>query len=262
MEQHRVSREDLLALARARVLTTADMAKVLGTTPPHAARLAFDLRRRGLLTQVMRGVYASVPLDVDPKGFRADPFLAVHKALGDDYVFSHLSALTLLGAEQTFHRTVHVSAPGVRPRKRGVGDFVVHVHSVREKGWEATLTHVRRGGESLRVTSPERTLVDLASLPPLAQDYEEALEAVRSLLRRTDTEKLLTCVQETDNRTALARLGHLLRACGADALPPTRVLEKIRSAVADASPVYMATWPKDPANRFDREFKVVFPGGR
>lgn len=262
MERYRVSREDLLTLARARVLTTADLAKVLGTTRPHAARLAFDLRKRGLLTQVMRGVYASVPLDVNPKGFRADPFLAVHKALGDDYVFSHLSALTLLGAEQTVHKTVHVSAPGVRSRTRDVGDFVVHVHSVPEKGWEATWTRVRRGGELLRVTSPERTLVDLASLPPRVQDYEEGLEAVRSLLRRTDTQKLLTCVQETGNMTVLARLGHLLRASGADAPQLARVLEKIRSAVADSSPVYMATRPKDPANRYDSEFKVVFPGGR
>ena len=259
MDQCRVSREDLLTLARARVLTTADLAKVLGTTRPHAARLAFDLRKRGLLTQVKRGVYASIPLDVDPKGFRADPFLAVHKALGDKYAFSHWSALTLLGAEQAVRRTVHVNAPGVRSRRRQVGDYVVHIHSVSEKGWEATITRVRRGGEALQVTSPERTLVDLASLPNRAQDYNEDLEAARSLLRRTDQKKLLSCVQGTDSLTTLARLGHLLRACETEAPQLGQVLDEIQSAVANMSPVYFATRPRDPANRFDSQFKVVYP---
>lgn len=262
MERKRVTREDLLGLGRARVVTTGDLAKMFGATPSRAAKLAFDLRKRGLLSQVKRGVYASVPLDVDPKGFRPDPFMAVHKALGEGYTFSHLSALTLLGGEQSERKTVHVTAPGVRSRRRHLGRLVVHIHSAPKGALNGVTTRVRRGPESLLVTSPEQTLVDLASVPNQMQDYESDLDAFRALLPRTDPEKLLQVVRTTKGVSTLARVGHLLRATGGGSPQWTKVLQSIEATLAHASPSYFATRPHNPANRFDSQFKLVYPGGR
>ncbi|MGI0131656.1 MAG: type IV toxin-antitoxin system AbiEi family antitoxin domain-containing protein [Thermoplasmata archaeon] len=260
MERRKVTRLEFLQLARAQVVTTGELAKILAATPSRAARLAFDLKRRGLLTRVKRGVYASVPLDADPSGFRPDPFLAVQKALGGGYTFSHQSALSLLGGEQMVRRTVEVSAPGVRSRRRHLGNLVVHIHSVPGGDLKDFTTRVRRGGARLAVTSPERTLVDLASLPNPVQDYEAVLEAFRTLLPRSEPKRVLAAARATHSAPILARVGHLLKTSVPASPEMTEVLRSIRNSLAHAGPVYFATRPRDRSNRFDREFKLVYPG--
>jgi len=245
MDYRKVTREDLRKLARGRVFTTEELAETFHRSHPQAAKIAFDLRKRGLLTAVQRGVYASVPLDADPKSFHPDPFL---------------SSSTALGAEQTVRKTVHVSAPSVRPRTRLVGRLLVHVHSSPRDTWKEATTTVRRSGLTLRVTTPERTLVDLAALPNSEQDYEEDLLAFRSLLPKVDPRHLLREVRSAPNRSTRARVGHLLHACGSDTPPTSGVLNAIQVSVSGGSPSYFATAPGARSNRFDARFKLVYPG--
>ena len=259
MELHRLDREDLLRLARGRVLTTGELARLLGVPRRNAAKAAFDLRRRGLLTLVRRGVYASVPLDADPRGFRPDPFLAVHKAFGDRYAFSHFSAVALLGGEQQVREDLHVAAPGARPRRRALRDRTIHIHSLPLNSWEATTQKVRRGAEVLRVTTPARTMLDLAALPGPDQDYEEELEAFRSLLPKVEPKEMLAVFPSMV--AARARLGHLLGRVAGDVLEFRPVLVALERSVTRASPTYLGTRPKLANNRFDPRFKVVYPGG-
>lgn len=260
MERKRVDRQALLRLARGRVLTTSELARTLGVSPRNAAKAAFDLRQRGFLVPVKRGVYASVPLDADPSGFRPDPFLAVHKALGPEYAFSHWSAVNLLGGELTVRRTVHVEAPGVRARRRKLGDLEVHEHTVSKRTWQEGTSRVRRGGESLPVTTPERTLVDLASFPGPDQEYEETLEAFRSLLPRVDPKRLLAAVRLSESLATRARLGHYLARVSADAPGFAPILTALEHSLGSASPTYLGTRPRTSSNRFDHRFQIVFPG--
>jgi predicted transcriptional regulator of viral defense system len=260
MEHLKVNREVLRRLARRRVLTTEDLSKILHVSTSRAARAAVDLKRRGLLIQVQRGIYASVPLEVKPLAFQPDPFLVVLRALGEKYAFSYLSALVLHGAEHTVRRTVHVSAPDARSRLRTVGRFPVHIHSVDRNSWGHATMRVRHGGASVRVTRPERTLVDLASLPNAQQDYEEDLQAFRTLVPRSDPRKLLREILTAPNITTRARVGHLLRVSQADTAVPPALLESIRESVSGASLSYFATKPKGASNRLDAEFRVIYPG--
>ncbi len=257
-----MTRAQLRQLARDRVLTTAHLAERLHRSPASAARVAFDLKRRGFLVPVRRGVYASVPLDADPAGFRPDPFLAVHAALGDEGAFSHWSAVTLLGGEQTVRRTVHVEAPGIRARRRTFGPLVVQEHPAPDLAWRGSTTRVRRGGESLRVTTPERTLADLASMPGPQQDYEETLEAFRSLLPRADPLALLATARRMEGVAARARLGHYLSRAMGETPGFASVLATLERSLVEASPTYLGTRPRASSNRFDRRFQVVYPGGR
>jgi predicted transcriptional regulator of viral defense system len=233
-------------------------------SPRHAARLAFDLRKRGLLSEFKRGVYASVPLELDPKVFRPDPYLAVSKALGKEYAFSHTSALTLLGSEQTVRKTIHVSAPGARARRKRMGGFEVLVHSVPERGWTESTTEVRRGGGRVRVTTPERTLVDLVARPSSVQEYEEDRDAFRRMLPRVEPKGLLGALHAARRRAAWSRVGHLLRESGLEQSPSpelAKLLVRLEKSVMEANPTYFGTRPHVPSNRFDHQFKIVYPGG-
>ena len=262
MELNRLTRRDLLHLAQKAVTTTADLSEMFHLPRQRAAKLAYDLRARGYLVEVKKGLYASVPLDIDPKGFSPDPFLVVHKALGNDHAFSHFSALALLGFEQTVRKTIHVTGPEVRARRRSIGSLAVHVHSTRKAGWKDATTTVRRAGESLRVTTPERTLVDLASLPNSMQDYEEDLEAYQSLLPRADPKRLLNEILTSPNVTTRARSGHLLAAVGSGASVSEDTLMAIQESMKKMSPIYFATRPRTPSNRLDSRFRVIYPGER
>ncbi|MFI5418742.1 MAG: type IV toxin-antitoxin system AbiEi family antitoxin [Candidatus Lutacidiplasmatales archaeon] len=261
MDRKRVTREELRLLARGRVFTTKEFAELFHRSLPRAAKLAFDLRKRGFLTEVQRGVYASVPLDADPKTFRSDPFLTVQLTLGRTYAFSHQSALVLHGVEQTVRRTIHVSAPGVRPRRRSVGRLVVHVHGAPQDAWTRAVAKVPRGGTLLRVTTPERTLVDLAALPNSMQDYEEDLEAFRSLLPKVNPRTLEREVRNARSASTRARVGHLLQAAGAEASLASRIRRVVGESGSKTSPSYFATSPHVASNRFDARFRLVYPGG-
>ncbi|HXQ94814.1 MAG TPA: type IV toxin-antitoxin system AbiEi family antitoxin [Thermoplasmata archaeon] len=260
MAKNKVTRTDLRRLAQGRVFTTAELAEALRRSPSGAAKVAFDLKQRGFLTPVRRGVYASVPLEADPMTFRPDPFLSALRVMGGTYAFSHQSALVLHGAEPTVRKTLHVSAPGVRSRRRVARGLTIHVHSAPAASWKNATTTVRRGRDDLRVTSPERTLVDLASLPNSVQDYEEDLLAFRSLLPRVSQSRLLREVLAAPRASTRARVGHLLQASRAETPVPSRVLQAIQDSVAGAGPSYFATRPGVLLNRFDSRFQLVYPG--
>jgi predicted transcriptional regulator of viral defense system len=260
--KRRVNRQDLLRLARARVVTTEELGGLFNVSSSRAARIAFDLKRRGLLTKVKRGVYASVPLDTDPERFRPDQFVSVQKALGEGYAFSHFSALSLLGGERTVRRNLQVVARGARPRNRRVGELTVHIRSIAKRAWNSDTSDVRRGGVSVRVTTPERTLIDLAALPAAQQDYEEELAAYRYLLPRADLAALANDVRGVHQQKTLARVGHLIKASGHGRGELARLVSELRGRVANTSPSYFGTAPRSTGNRFDPEFKLVYPGAR
>jgi hypothetical protein len=103
--------------------------------------------------------------------------------------------------------------------------------------------------------------VDLAALPNSQQDYEEDLNAFRSLMPKVSLQRLLREVRSTPYDSTRARVGHLLQATGPETPPDSKVLEAIRELVSGAGPSYFATRPRAPANRFDSRFKLVYPGG-
>jgi predicted transcriptional regulator of viral defense system len=260
MDKNKVTREDLRRLARERVLTTKELARILHRPRARAPKLAFDLRKRGLLTRVRRGVYASVPLDVDPQGFQPDPFLAAYRAFGPKLAFSHHSALALHGHEQTVRVTLDMIGPGVRSRTRRVGRFRVRLHYAPRGSWNGGTMKVRRGGTPLLVTTPERTLVDLAAMPNSDQDYAEDVLAFRSMLPTLDPRRLLREVRRTPHASTRARVGHLLRASGASDSLTSQVARAITESGSHVGPAYFATRPRTASNRFDSRFQLVYPG--
>jgi very-short-patch-repair endonuclease len=106
--------------------------------------------RRGRLHPVHRGVYAIGRPDLDQLGL----WLAAVLACGPGAALSHFDAAALYGVLPRRGRYVHVTVPGTARRRRS--GIRIH-HSVRLGEPDRTVV---RG---LPVTTPARTLVDLAS---------------------------------------------------------------------------------------------------
>lgn len=136
---------------------------------------------RGKMKKLARGVYASVPPGVEPAKFQPDRFL-VAAALRPDAVFSHHSALELLGAAHSEWRlctaySARRSQPfdldGLELR------FLSYPQSlVRQQAVELGTRSVHRLDRELRVTGPERTLIDGFRRPDLVGGLAEFIESV------------------------------------------------------------------------------------
>ena len=148
-----------------RVFNLDDAVRLLAPTGGRKAtleRLKYSAAR-GKLKKLVRGVYATVPPGVEPTKFQPDRFL-VGAALRPDAVFSHHSALELLGAAHSEWRlctaySARRSQPfdldGLELR------FLSHPQAlVRHQAADLGIRSVHRLDRELRVTGPERTLID------------------------------------------------------------------------------------------------------
>jgi very-short-patch-repair endonuclease len=119
--------------------------------------------KRGRLHTLHRGVYAVGHMSVTRNG----RFMAAVLACGEGAALSHLSAAVLWGMLEDRGQRVHVTA-GKRRRVRGL---VVH---------ESELDGERVRRDGITVTTPARTLVDLADVVP-RRTLERALDEAEYL---------------------------------------------------------------------------------
>jgi predicted transcriptional regulator of viral defense system len=154
--------------------------------------------KRGTIKKVSRGIYASVPPGLDPGKFMPDPFL-VGNALRTDAVFSHHSALELLGVSHTVWNSITIfSARQRKALSSGGVKFSVLPNPpqlLAQGGALAGTNKVERRGILLTVAGPERTLVEGFRRPTLAGGTEELVNsaAVFPVLDITLLEKILMC---------------------------------------------------------------------
>jgi hypothetical protein len=140
--------------------------------------------RRGRVKTLARGVYASIPPDTDPAAFRPDPFLAA-ATLRPDAVFSHHSALELLGAAHSLWR--RCTAYSTRRSQRFTLDglelhFLSYAEAlVRQGASDLGTRSVYRFDRELRVTGPERTLIDGFRQPDRVGGLAELVESAAGL---------------------------------------------------------------------------------
>ena len=134
--------------------------------------------KAGRLRRIRQGMYAVIPPGLDGDAYPVDPYLVAAK-LTPDAVLSHHTALEFHG--QAYSVWQHFTYSAERPAEtltfrdqvfRGTKFPQALVRSGAE--YRGVLT-MERFGMLLRVTSLERTLVDVLDRPDLAGGWEEGL---------------------------------------------------------------------------------------
>ena len=166
-------------------------------------RLKYHLKT-GRLKRVTREVYAVVPPSISLEDFRPDPFM-VAKAMHPAGVFSHHSALELLGAAYSVWNQFTLYVAG-RRRPLHLDGFVVRFlvsppSMQADSGKQLGTRRIERQGMLLEATGPERTLVEGFDSPSLAGGLDEL---VRSAAGFTTLD--LDLVEEVLHRYRHARL--------------------------------------------------------
>ena len=220
-------------------------------------RLRYHVSTRRLKA-VARGIYARVPPGVTPKRFRPDAFL-VAATVRPDAVLSHHSAFELLGAAHSEWNVVTVQTASRRKPLRleaGRIDFLAHpTPLVRARMIELGVRSVDRAGQALRVTGPERTLVDSFRNPAHAGGVGELVESA-SGLAVLDLQLLWRVVTAYGEKGLFAAVGWFLERQQRALFVPDEFLRRLEKH-RPKSPQYLLRGER--GGRLARRWNLILP---
>lgn len=244
-------------LAQHCLFTRAELAAALpqcgtGTLNAHLARWS----KQGRIVRVKNELYVRQ----DPATYQpASPdFIALASRMAPDAAASHHTALEAHGSAQslftrmtfvTWTHTKEVEFLGhhlvpVRPR-------VAMRNAGRQNEWIETM---ERDGLKVRVTSLERTMVDVLDRPSLAGGIEEVWRSLAAL-PAVDPVDLLDYVRVLNSKTVAARVGYFLESRRDELAVPSSTLEALQSLLP-THPVYME---RALGGRLNRRWRVIVP---
>jgi predicted transcriptional regulator of viral defense system len=215
--------------------------------------------KSGRLLRVRRGLYLTVPPGFTPERCPVDPYLVASR-MAPDAVLAYHTALELHGKAYSVHEEfTYLTQTGSRPldfrgrRYRGVG----YPKKLMEKGQESFgVMSVDRQGLDVRVTSLERSLVDVLDRPSLGGTWEEIWRSLE-LVEFFDLDKVVEYARLLNNATTAAKVGFFLEQHKDTLMPNEDHLEHLRS-FTPKKPHYMVRNGRK-AGRFMKKWNLVVP---
>jgi len=199
--------------AKQAVFTTADWKGYLSTRGSEKQNTRKNLlayhRDKGRILQIRRGLYATVPTGSGPSTFQVDPFLVAAK-LKPDSVLAFHTALEFHGrAYSTFKRLTYTSTNRSASLRFQSNDYasVKEQQSFNKK--PIGVQTILRSHIEVRVTSLERTLVDVMHRPDLSGSWEEIWRSLGSV-EYFDIDQVIKYTRTLKNATTAAKVGFFL----------------------------------------------------
>ena len=198
------------------VFTANELAEHLSTCGEVGPRtrealLAYH-RKTGRVVTVRRGLYAVIPPGADPDSYPVDPVLVAVK-LTKDAVLSHHTALDFFGRAYSVQE--HFTYSAFRP----LSPITFRSHVFRGVKFPKALCRagkqnfgvstVDRVGMEIRVTSLERTLVDVLDRPGISGSWEEIWRSLESV-EFFDLDRTVEYALLLENATTAAKVGFFL----------------------------------------------------
>ena len=213
------------------VFTRADYVHAVGRAPEDktvTAMLAQHVKA-GNIKRIARGLYASVPKHADPETWWVDRFLLASR-LRPNAVVGYHSALELHGFAYTAGFDVQAIAPG-EPGHFKTAEFTCRFVRPGVPLGSDSVTAVDRLGQSVAVTTLERTVADVFDRPDLAGGAEELVNSL-NLIGRLDTDRLTQHLAANCNATAAGAAGWWLET----QREHLRILDATLEAIRDLAP--------------------------
>lgn len=211
------------------------------------------------LVRVRRGLYASVPPGQTPQNVQPDPFLLASK-MAYDAVLAYHTALEFHGrAYSAFHEFTYFSSTASRPSAFRGNTFrsVPFPKPLLRKGSELVgVIKAERWGLEVRVTSLERTLLDVLDRPALSGGWEEVWRSLESV-EYFDLEQVTEYALMLDNATTIAKVGFYLEQHAEQLMVEESTLSRLRARVPK-NPHYLDRSSKDPS-RLVADWNIIVP---
>jgi predicted transcriptional regulator of viral defense system len=198
------------------VFTHEEYLAAYGARGDRSPRTADSLLSRhagtGKILHVRRGLYATVPAGATPDTFQVDPFLLAAK-LAPDAAIAYHAALQFRGRTYSvWHRFTVLTRSHVRPLTFQANE----IRGVRPPRALDGLPDLGGGiiaephaGGTVRVTTFERTLVDLFDAPDLGGGWEEVWRSLE-MVEFFDLEAVVDHTLRRGSALTTARVGFFL----------------------------------------------------
>jgi predicted transcriptional regulator of viral defense system len=217
--------------------------------------------KTGRLLRVRRGLYLTVSRGYTPETCPFDPYLLASK-IAPDSVLAYHTALDIYGKAYSVRSDLlYLTGSGSRPlefrgqRYRGVA----FPRKLTKKNLESfDVAKVERSGIDIRVTSLERTLVDVLDRPSLGGTWEEIWRSLE-MVEFFDLDKVVEYAAHLGNATTAAKVGFFLEQHKSTLMPDEDHLNRLM-ALTPAQPHYMVNKGRKPG-RFIKKWKLVVPDG-
>jgi predicted transcriptional regulator of viral defense system len=198
------------------VFTVADLAEHMSSRAGVGERareaiLAYHLKA-GRIVRVRRGLYAVIPPGANASSYPVDPYLVASK-LTPDSVLSHHTALEFHGRAYSVYFHIMYSA------SRPLGHLTFRSNVYRGTMFPRALVLAGKtlagvstaeiDGMDFRVTSLERTLVDVLDRPDLSGGWEEIWRSLESVAY-FNLDKVVEYALALGNATTGAKVGFFL----------------------------------------------------
>lgn len=197
--------------------------------------------QRGHIVRIRRGLFAAVPYGADAKTYPINPFL-ITGYFTKEAIIAYRTALAFYGAAySTSYLFIYLSQ---RPLKNIVFRNETYQGASFPKSLiqkDLALCYVNTEdiqGMDVRVTSKERTLVDLMDRPWLGGGWEEIWQSL-DLIDRLKIDDVIAYALLLENATTIARVGFYLEQRQTELKITQEQLEKL-SAHRPVSPHYMS----------------------
>ena len=254
-----------LSAAGQRIFTAEHAAKIapsVGISPGYLREALHHLARSGWIVRLHRGLYA---LAGSAPGVLPLHDFEVAMALVQPAAISHWSALNYHGLTEQIPRRVFVltSARSV-PRPRGVSATGAEGYTVGGTVYQFVRVKPDRffGVEDVwvdesrvKITDPERTLLDGLMAPQYCGDFGEVLRAFEVRGSKLDVDRIIGYAPKLDAAT-VKRLGWVLERQG---IPAAR-LEPLRATSIKGSRVLDPTGPRRGPCNAEWSIQVNLPG--
>ncbi|MBC7077463.1 MAG: type IV toxin-antitoxin system AbiEi family antitoxin domain-containing protein [Synergistales bacterium] len=222
------------------------------------ALLAYH-QKQGRILRVRRGLYVVVPPGTNPASCPVDPYLLGAK-MAEDAALGYHTALEFHGkAYSATYLVLYLSSRRCSPLRFRSYTFrsVPFPKPLRAKGKElfSVETH-ERAGLPVRVTSLERTLVDVLDRPDLGGGWEEIWRSLE-IVEFFDLDVVVEYTLLLENATTAAKVGFFLEQHRDRLMVEERHLAILR-AHRPQSPHYMARTSREPG-RLVQEWNLVVP---
>jgi predicted transcriptional regulator of viral defense system len=229
-----------------------------GRSPLTTASVLGRHVQAGNLLHLRRGLYATVPAGADPATFPVDPFLlAAHHT--EDAVLAYHAALQLRGRVYSPWSRFHVLTARRSKTWSWRGVAVAPVQVDRQwrdhPGWGGGIETVRHAGGTLKVTTFERTLVDLLDQPDKGGGWEETWRSLE-MVEFFDLDAVVDLALRLGTALTVARVGLFLDQHREALLVEERHLVALTERIP-AGPTYLDS--RRTPGRLVSRWKLVVP---
>lgn len=203
-----------LSYERATIITKAEFDKLFGELVL-TRQIIYQLKKKGILKPIIKGVYYYSPLESGPAGSSINEFLIppVLFPKGDYYV-GYSTMFNYHGLTEQVFQTMHILNTS-RQRQHEVGGLVLKLLKVSASRLYG-LERLNLKGSEVIISDRERTLIDLIYFPGPVGGLKQALRifSKASLSKKTNLKRLVQYAARFPSISTRKRIGFVLEKGG------------------------------------------------